>query len=173
MGNRWAALCLGQEGITKIPWGWGGWNLCLDHCPSLSGLQGKDEGEQRGRDPSMSKWGDNGVAPGTRRELVCSRLMGELGGTSGSQPGCRRGPRAVCLQVLRWEKGWSALLPPPKPLGAMATAWPRHAYFRVAEKDASHPDIGAQAMPSSQRMLPHHSQPLHQAMQLPHSTGLG
>lgn len=84
MGNRWAPLSLGWEGIPQIPWV----EFLQDHCPSLSSLKGKGEGEQKGRDPPKSKWGDSGAAPGTRNELVCGQPMGEFSGPNGPQLGC-------------------------------------------------------------------------------------
>lgn len=46
-------------------------------------------------------------------------------------------PWGAQVDVPRGEKGWSALLPPPKALGLMAAVWERlrHDYFGIAEKD--------------------------------------
>lgn len=60
------------------------------------------------------------------------------------------------IAVRRQEKDWSALLPPPKALGLMATVWEavRHDYFRAAEKDAFCLDLSAQTTSGVERMTP-------------------
>lgn len=49
---------LSSQGIPRIPWVQGR----LDHCPSLSGPKGKDEGEQRGARKVDDQIGEGGAA---------------------------------------------------------------------------------------------------------------
>lgn len=77
----------------------------------------------------------------------------------GRQWSCPRDQKHVAVwpHLQQQEKDWSALLPPLKPLGLMASVWEmvRHDFIRAAEKDTFCLDISTQTMSVVQRMTPH------------------